>query len=293
MSDVSTGESKQGSHSDDTQWTSHYNAVIMRKIYTHTAEKPGYSIIAAVLMIGFLLVLTTSTLNLVLQEMRDGKGRQNYLKAFYGAEGALEYGLLQIKHKGFGYDDNDSDDISEILWDTRQDPSASYTFESAVSSYSGTLNPGDTEIIPLFWIDPTSDMKSVKNIKLEKKTGDFVWNIIGQDSGHSWVWGFTPGTSLTAKWVQDTAWAPDQKEFTKTTETIQEFLQANTGSYLMVYNPYDADTRFTLSSPSWEFTKPVADIISSAQVWKYKQNLKTSVDNTEFLGILKYSIYSN
>lgn len=263
----------------------------MRKIYTHTTEKSGYSIIAAVLMIGFLLVLTTSTLNLVLQEMRDGKGRQNYLKAFYGAEWALEYGLLQIKHKGFGYDDNDSDDISEILWDTRQDPSVSYTFESAVSTYSGILNPGDTEIIPLFWIDSTSEIKSIKNINLQQESGSFVWNIIGQDSGHSWVWAFDSNTSLTAKWVQEAAWTLDQKEFTKTTETIQEFLKNNTGSYLMVYNPYDTDTAFTLSS-SEEFTKPVADIISSAQVWKYKQNLKTSVDNTEFLGILKYSIYS-
>jgi hypothetical protein len=52
---------------------------------THN-RKGGYSIIAAVLMIGFLLILTTSTLNLVLQEMQDGKGRQDYMKAYAGAE---------------------------------------------------------------------------------------------------------------------------------------------------------------------------------------------------------------
>jgi hypothetical protein len=50
-------------------------------------------------MVGFLLVLTTSTLNLVLQEMQDGKGRQDYMKAYAGAEGALELALFQIKDK--------------------------------------------------------------------------------------------------------------------------------------------------------------------------------------------------
>lgn len=262
----------------------------MRKYTLHHTEKSGYSIIAAVLMIGFLLVLTTSTLNLVLQEMRDGKGRQNYLKAFYGAEWALEYGLLQIKQKGFGYDDNDADDIAEILWNARQDPRVNYSFESAVSSYSGFLNPGDTEIIPLFWIDSTSDMKSVANIKLEQKSGNFVWNIIGKEWGHSGVWTFDSNSSLDSKELQN-VWG--NQEFIKNTWTIKNFLVNNTGSYLMIYNPYAVVSSFAFSSNSGEqFTKPSIDIISSAQVGKYKQNLKTSVDNTEFLGILKYSIYS-
>ncbi len=260
----------------------------MKHIYQHHTNTAGYSIIIAILMIGFLLVLTTSTLNLVLQEMRDGKGRQNYLKAFYGAEWALEYGLLQIKDKGFAYDDVGIDDISDLLWDEKQDPYLSYVFESAVSSYSGTLSPWDTEIIPLFWIDPSFHTHSVNNIRLDQNSGNVVWNIIGQNSGQSWTWGFTSSSSFFLKEVT----SGPTTQFQKTLWTIQDFLTANTGSYLMVYNPYDTDAHFTLRSSGENFTQPVADIISSAKVWKYQQNLKTSVDNTEFLGILKYSIFS-
>ena len=69
----------------------------MKSYISPSSAVPGYSVIAAILMIGFLLVLTTSTLNLVLQEMQDGKGRQDYMKAYAGAEGAMELALLKIK----------------------------------------------------------------------------------------------------------------------------------------------------------------------------------------------------
>ncbi|MDA9129457.1 hypothetical protein N9J72_03205, partial [Candidatus Gracilibacteria bacterium] len=72
------------------------------KHYTKTGNE-GYSIITAIMMIGFLLVLTVSTFNLVLQELNDGKGRENYMKAYAGAEGAMELALLQIKQNGYGF----------------------------------------------------------------------------------------------------------------------------------------------------------------------------------------------
>jgi len=40
-------------------------------------------------------------------------------------------------------------------------------------------------------------------------------------------------------------------------------------------------------------TKPKTNIISSWEIGSYKQNLETKMNNTEFLNILKYSIYSN
>ena len=80
-------------------------------------------------MIGFLLVLTTGTLNLVLQEMQDGKGKQDYLKASAAAEGSLELALLQNK-----------------------DPRISYSFEGRVQTHTGKIDAFETEMIPLFAI---------------------------------------------------------------------------------------------------------------------------------------------
>lgn len=71
--------------------------------YISSRNLNGYSIILSLVMIGFLLVLTTGTLNLVLQEMQDGKGKQDYLKASAAAEGAMELALSHIKNTGYGY----------------------------------------------------------------------------------------------------------------------------------------------------------------------------------------------
>ena len=87
------------------------------------------------MMIGFLLVLTTSTLNLVLQKMKDGQGRQFYLKAYSAAESSLELALLEIKEHGYGYDD-DSFVEKEMLGSGNLNPIMSYQFENKNSSVS-------------------------------------------------------------------------------------------------------------------------------------------------------------
>lgn len=81
-------------------------------------------------------------------------------------------------------------------------------------------------------------------------------------------------------------------------ESIESFLASDTRStnYLILFNPdasTDIDYRLYTDSDSEFFTKPRTEIISSAQVGKYKQNFRTVVDNTEYLNVLKYSIFSN
>ena len=73
--------------------------------------------------------------------------------------------------------------------------------------------------------------------------------------------------------------------------SLGDFLQTNTGSYLVVLNPSESSITYQFASNDF-FTIPVAQITSSAKVGKYKQNFRTLVDNTEFLGILRYSIFS-
>jgi len=73
-----------------------------------------------------------------------------------------------------------------------------------------------------------------------------------------------------------------------------ESLLASGTNYLTVYNPTANEVLYDLSVSGTDefFTQPKSIVESSAQVGKYTQNLNTTVDNSEFLGILKYSIYS-
>jgi len=247
-------------------------------------QKGGYSIIAAVLMVGFLLVLTTSTLNLVLQEMQDGKGRQDYMKAYARAEWALELALLKMKQNGYWYD---SDNISnpEILGVWNKIPKLGYEFESKVTIHTGSITPYESDIIPLFWINESGNHERADNITLFTNP-DMVWNIVTESWGISWKGSFSPSSNVWEKTYKESTW---EFKYDPST-TISSVLSSSGESYLTLYNPLSIEQNYTLS---WdEFTLPRATISSSAQVWKYTQNLETLVDNTKFLGILKYSIYS-
>lgn len=250
---------------------------------THN-QKGGYSIIAAVLMVGFLLVLTTSTLNLVLQEMQDGKGRQDYMKAYAGAEWALELALFHMKQKGYGYDD-DSFQKSEILGAGNKLPKLTYEFESMVHSYSWSIGAYGTDIIPLFWVNNLwvqSWMTSASHIDLDTES-DMIWNIITQNGGVSGTWSFIQSTLVWEKTLN--AWNLEYNG-SLTVWTIFSW-----EDYILLYNPTWWKLRYELDSSNG-FTLPRATISSSASIWKYTQNLETLVDNTKFLWILKYSIFS-
>jgi len=242
----------------------------------------AYSIIAAVLLVGFLLILTTSTLNLVLQEMQDGRGREGYLSAYAGAEWTLELALLDMKREWYWYDD-DTFTQKQILWSWSQYPITTYEFNSRVDSYQGSIEPLGIDIIPLFsrWntgITPSTD------IDFTITQGDILWNIITKTSWVSGTWSFTQAKNIAEKtldvsWqIWFNAWVP-----------ISSILSWE--DYLILQNLSNVTSTYNLTANPW-FTLPRAEIFSSARVWKYTQNLRTVVDNTEFLWILRYSVYS-
>lgn len=247
----------------------------------HIHHTWGYSIIASIMMIGFLLILTTSTLNLVLQEMQDGSGRQHYLKAFAGAEGWLELALLKIKQEWFGYDEDNFS--GSLLGDRNLDADIAYDFDSKEQSYSWTIDRYGTDIIPLFSIDAMWVMSHTSSIDLQFSWGGLSWNIIGNGVGLSWTWIFQGSNSFSSRWSG-----------TFETISVEDFLLVNTGSYITLFNTSPWDVTYTLiwrgSEP--HFSRPKSEIFSSSRIWKYSQNLRTVVDNSEFLGILKYSVYS-
>ena len=254
----------------------------MKKYTPSTSE--WYSIIAAILMIGFLLILTVSTLNLVLQELQDGRWRENYMKAYAGAEWAMELALLKIKQNGYGFYEEKRD--IEYFWLARKSGVMSYDIESEASSYLWTLDPYATDIIPLFTlIDDSGDKISIQTIDFDDTNSlGLIWNVIGDSGGLSGVGDFNESTSLGLRTLS----AGNSFLFQNTPVSG---LFSNQGAYLTVFNPTDTTGEYTVSSQEL-FTRPKAIIKSTAQVWKYSQNIDTTVDNSEFLWILKYSIYS-
>ncbi len=253
-------------------------------IYT---SQGGYSIIAAIMMIGFLLILTTSTLNLVLQEMQDWKGRQDYIKASAWAEWAMELALLGIKNNGYAY--YKKQENLDMLGDGKKDPQISYDSNSRLQSYKGILEKYESTIIPLFWIDDAGTYSlSLLDFKNDSET--IHWNILGVSEGLSWIWSFDTWDIIQEKQIQENAWA---QNFSISWIKIWDFLHTHTESYLILYNPNAESVHYELNtSGSDYFTHPRMSLFSKGRVGKYTQNLETVVDNTEFLGILRYSLHS-
>ncbi len=267
-------------------------------------KKDGYSVVAAILIVGFLFVVSSGIFQLVLTELNDNRGRENYLRASAGAEAALELALLWIKQNGYGYFDqidtwaNDRSillsktplDLGGYKWN---DVRISFRSDSKIQSYSGSLDPIGFDIIPLFFLD-SGDSPENKATSLSLDAPDNLsWNLVSTNGGVSGQWPFTKGDTVSSKIVTS-----DGAFGFSDSESIESFLASDLRStnYLILFNPdssQDIEYRLFTSDDSEFFTKPRTEIISSAQVGKYKQNFRTVVDNTEYLNVLKYSIFSN
>ncbi|MCH2189275.1 hypothetical protein MK079_05620, partial [Candidatus Gracilibacteria bacterium] len=62
----------------------------------------AYTIIIALFIMSFLLILTTGVFRLILGELHQNRGSESYLKAFAGAQSGRELALLHIKQNGYG-----------------------------------------------------------------------------------------------------------------------------------------------------------------------------------------------
>ncbi|MCH8518664.1 hypothetical protein LAT59_02800 [Candidatus Gracilibacteria bacterium] len=261
------------------------------KLYYKNTQKSGYAIISAVLLIGFLLVLTAGSFHLVLQEMFDGRGKQNYLKAYAAAEAGLETALLQVKEQGYGYYEK-NDFSGDILGDDVKIAQVSYEFLGRVQAHTGELAGFGVDIIPLFWIEDTGIGNDgiVHNLGLglELDAPDsIVWNIVALEVGVSGSGEFrSHEKQVPRKSLEESG------DFLVGNTNLDAFLQIPEEKYLFIVNTVATPQNYTLTSGSDYFTLPRHDIISSGRVGNYVQNIRTHLDNTEFLGLLRYSIFS-
>ncbi len=263
-----------------------------------------FSVLISILIIGFLLILTVGTYNIVLRELRDSKWAFDYLKAFTAAEAAGELALLKIKEKGYWYykkvnlDINNPEAIilsanpmNKAKFNKARDPLISYDLNSKTKEYNWNLWVWEFDIIPLFYIDNNWEHK-VNNIELNIISWDnskFTWNIIGKEYWISWVWEIFNITNW--KWrFKDLSnpWSYIVEE-----KNVWNFLSNLDSNYLILMNiDPNNSIEYKLTSTK-EFTLPRINILVSWKINKYKQNLNIFLDNTEYLGRSRYSIYSN
>jgi len=254
----------------------------------------------ALFVISFLLVLTTGIFSLVLWELKQNRGEQWYLQAYAGAESGRELALLTIKQKWYGYYDSIAHEISNkssLLAEDRnnfkknKDVFISYDLAYKVSRYSWSLAKFEYDIIPLYWEDESGTYNTLSvtwELEWWSDSSKLLWNIIWEQASLAGFWEFwdvTLGKSRTLDvnnniLYDDNVW-------------IQDFLETSDQKYLIIFNAGSEILEYSIASDDDNyFTLPRTDIISSAQVGKYKQNLRTRFDNTEFLDVLKYSIFS-
>lgn len=259
-------------------------------------NKQWYSVIIAMLLIGFLLVLTVTVLNLVLKEMRDNTAMWDSMKAFAGAETGKELALLKIKDFWYGVDYEisewitDSKNILADAWDFKKNRDVQVTYNINLLpeknnlnnyEYSQDLAPGEYSIIPLFYEYDSNWIQHTENISVNSDN-EIVWNLLSGNNGIAWV-----GSNLSGKWkIVDNSWKSSVKNMSQ-----QDFLNGNNNVYLILNNTSTQEKSFVLTS-SDAFSKPITHIISSGQVGNYRHNIETKYDNTKFLNMLKYAIFS-
>jgi len=259
--------------------------------YKNYENTGWFSVVISLLIIWFLLVLTTGIYNLILKELYDNRDMWNAIKAYAWAESAQEIALLQIKEKGYWYDVQVEN--SHILGDdpnnfkAQKEVAISYDLGTKTNNYEGEIEEFQYDIIPLFYIDESGWEENINNMNfsVSQWAGNLVWNLVSSDSWISWVWDET-------EWDKRILLPGGEGELWYERETITSFLSSNSIVYFILFNSWNWDVKYTLNSSNY-FSKPKTRIISSATVGNVKQNLWTTLDNTEYLNILKYSIYSN
>lgn len=267
-------------------------------------QKSWYTILIVLFVVGFLLVLTSWVFKLVLQELNDNRGRGDYLKAYYGAESWIEWALYNIKKFDYWYSDEidleknnrsiilSENPLSESSFNPKKDTLTSYNIDTKVQTYSQTLKSWEHILFPLYTIDTNGITKKTLNIQLTVPSGSktsLVWNIIGHENGLAWSDEFQNSTLGAYKTV-DTNW---NLRFER--KQIGEFLSTSNDNYLLLFNsdPISDLTYEVISTGDNYFTKPIWEIEASWKIGSYKQNIRLSLNNSEFLNILKYSIFSN
>ncbi len=246
-----------------------------------------YSVVLALLMTSFIIIIVSWVFKLILENMYDTRGMQDYLKAYSRAEWSMELALKKIKDNNFWYEEH----IFPGVW-TQKISEAFQDRKKTLIWYE--INSTSSEII-WKWLDANSyaiyPLLSLNKPKFDIKSWDassLVWNIIWDDWWISWTGSFDYHLSKESKWLDLS------NNFNYEIKTIENFLISNSQNYLVLYNAWNSSIIYDLKSEDLnnKFALENINIIATWKVWTYKQNLKVDLNIANNLNLLKYSILS-
>ena len=284
-------------------------------IYSPLQNKSGFSTIIAILLTAFLTILSAGILNLFMVENKMNHFLSDGVSAYMSAEWALEYSLLKSSNHREGFSDiiTDSDKESELLQSisSKKKTSISSILRASDTSYTGTIAPGNFELIPLFYDKGERIQSSAKNpnkdtsaiIKtisfIVSQDGNLAWNINGNDSTGR-TYGIAGTGGVNQSFGNDSN-AYFKKGFSKqintnnlmtaNTQMIDHFLATYENNYLILSNISDNPITYHISG-SDGFTLPERSFIASSTVGKSKQNIDFQENRSQLFDILKYSIFN-
>lgn len=173
---------------------------------TSFRSQSGFSTILAILLTGFLIVLSAGVLFLFLSESKINRTLFTSTAAYHAAEGSMEYALLKIKNHREGFSDSIDfgTDDAKILKASFRAPEMRYslrTNKTGSTVHNASIEAKGFEIIPLFYEEgstlngnfkdprtPSSGAfnayRQSENIQLsltEVPLDSVVWNVIAND----------------------------------------------------------------------------------------------------------------
>ena len=296
------------------------------------ASRKGFSILVALGVTGFLLVLVLWLVTLFLREMQITRAVYDGVVTYAWAEGAFEYAMLKVKNHREWFSDavtKDDPEYRMLSWANlrTQKLTTRYTIHAQAKTYSGVIPATSHLVIPLFVgtgvfigpssIDPRADMRIVP-APIEHLSLAWLglgWNIVandritGESVGIAGKGDITPDTlgNLRTYHVdcydrsgqlvdcKNTGDGGDAVEYmVEKTIPVNDFIGSGnlTNFYLIVFNHYTNEVYVELSARS-PFALPLATVTSSAELsGRAAQTIELSEDKTRLLESLKYGIFS-
>ncbi|EKE26321.1 MAG: hypothetical protein ACD_4C00337G0009 [uncultured bacterium (gcode 4)] len=279
-------------------------------------NKSWFSVIIAMLITAFLIVLSSGILFIVLQETKNSRIVYNTISSYAWAEWALEYALLKAKNHKEGFSDSikESDNESKLIiagsGNVRyaKDALINYEMNTSWKKYSWEIWSGAYEIIPLFFDSWTLMQVNSKNPNegnsLLKKATEFkfssswslIWNIIWNNSDWETFWIVWSWSNINESWIwelKETYYNSDTNAWDFKIENvwIGDFLEDYDTNYLILFNYSANPIKYSIESNDW-FSFPQISIIGTARIGDYKQNINFSQNKSEIFELLKYSFFN-
>lgn len=258
---------------------------------TKLKNKKWYSIIVIIIIIWFLIVLTSWVFRLIMNELSDNRTLWNYIKTYSWAETAQELSLFDIKNIWYWTIKNIiKSDMLNPFSNTAKDVKISFYNDWRVNEYTWKIQAWQTDMLPLFYLDENGEEQKTREISIKVlnwNSEDISWNIVWEREWISW-----DGKDFS-KWAYKTIksnWSEANFSYTNN-KLVNEFLWNSNQNYLILYNAWLEIVEYEIKS-SQSFTKPELTIISSWEVPKYKTNIETKVNLSEMFNRSKYSIFS-